>query len=192
MKVKGIALFLVALAGAVSAAEWRTFENADQTKSFVGRLVGYDPAKKLVTVQKKKTLRAVTFKVDLLSEENRDFVEERAMQLEAAGGLRMMFYESVEKTASTRNAGSRTSSYNGGFKIEIRNYLRRPIQDVEVDYLVIYRKDSTQGKGSLAVKKGTSRFTALLPSLDQSILVDGIPLTSYYKAGTVSVVGGST
>ncbi len=187
-------LSLLALLTTIASAdvEWRTFENAEKTKSFTGRLVGYDSTKALVTVQKKSTMRPVTFKVALLSEENRKFVEERSIELEAAGGLRMTFYETVTKTDSKRTAATRTSNYNGGFRIEIRNYLRRMIEGVEVDYIVIYRKDSTSGNGSLTTLKGSRNLTALVPNLNENILVDGIPLKSYYKAGTVSVSGGST
>ena len=89
---------------------------------------------------------------------------------------------------------TRTSSYNGGYKIEIRNFLRRAIQDVSVDYIVIYRKDSTKGNGTRAVKRGAKDLTALIPNYDENIVIDGIPLTSYYKAGSVTVSGaaGST
>ena len=143
-------------------------------------------------MQKKTTLRAVTFKVSLLSSEHREYVEDRAVELEAAGGLRMMFYERVEKTGSERSRDTRTASYDGGYKIEIRNFLRRPIQDVSVDYIVIYRKDSTEGNGNLATKRGTEDLTALIPNYDESISIGGIPLTSYYKAGSVTAVAGST
>ena len=187
-------LLLALACPALADVEWRSFENADKTKSFQGRLVGYDPARKKVTVQKKSTLRPVTFSVALLSEEHRKFVEKRAVELEAAGGLRMMFYQTIEKTGSNRSGDTRTSSYNGGYKIEIRNFLRRAIQDVSVDYIVIYRKDSTKGNGTRSVKRGSRDLTALVPNYDENIVIDGIPLTSYYKAGSVSVTGaaGST
>ncbi len=188
--------FLSLLAGLVTTAsaelEWRSFENADKTKSFQGRLVGYNPGSKKVTVQKKTTLRPVTFNVSLLSTEHRKYVEERAVELEAAGGLRMMFYQSVTKTGTKRTSDTRTASYNGGYKIEIRNFLRRAIQDVSVDYIVIYRKDSTKGNGNLATKRGTKNLTSLIPNYDENISIDGIPLTSYYKAGSVTAVAGST
>ena len=189
---KLIFLLLVFGPPAMAEIEWRNFENADKTKSFQGRLVGYDPLAKKVTVQKKSTLRPVTFRIDLLSKEHRIFVESRAVELEAAGGLRMMFYENVTKTGSARTGSTKTSTYNGGYKIEIRNYLRRPIQDVSVDFLVIYRKDSTNGNGVRSIKRGSRDLTALVPNYDENISIEGIPLTSYYKAGTVTAVAGST
>ncbi|MBM49500.1 MAG: hypothetical protein CMP27_06685 [Roseibacillus sp.] len=189
---KLIFLLLVFGPPAMAEIEWRDFENADKTKSFQGRLVGYDPLAKKVTVQKKSTLRPVTFRIDLLSKEHRIFVESRAVELEAAGGLRMMFYENVTKTGSARTGSTKTSTYNGGYKIEIRNYLRRPIQDVSVDFLVIYRKDSTNGNGVRSIKRGSRDLTALVPNYDENISIEGIPLTSYYKAGTVTAVAGST
>lgn len=185
-------LFLLLACPALADLEWRSFESADKTKSFVGRLVGYDPARKKVTVQKKSTLRPISFNVSLLSEEHRKFVEDRAVELEAAGGLRMVFFENVQKLGSKRSGDTRTSNYNGGYKIEIRNFLRRAIQDVSVDYLVIYRKDSTKGNGTRAIKKGSKNLTALIPNYDENIIIDGIPLTSYYKAGSVTAVAGST
>lgn len=189
---KLIFLLLVFGPPAMAEIEWRDFENADKTKSFQGRLVGYDPLAKKVTVQKKSTLRPVTFRIDLLSKEHRIFVESRAVELEAAGGLKMMFYENVTKTGSARTGSTKTSTYNGGYKIEIRNYLRRPIQDVSVDFLVIYRKDSTNGNGVRSIKRGSRDLTALVPNYDENISIEGIPLTSYYKAGTVTAVAGST
>lgn len=189
---KLIFLLLVFGPPAMAEIEWRDFENADKTKSFQGRLVGYDPLAKKVTVQKKSTLRPVTFRIDLLSKEHRIFVESRAVELEAAGGLRIMFYENVTKTGSARTGSTKTSTYNGGYKIEIRNYLRRPIQDVSVDFLVIYRKDSTNGNGVRSIKRGSRDLTALVPNYDENISIEGIPLTSYYKAGTVTAVAGST
>lgn len=189
---KLIFLLLVFGPPAMAEIEWRDFENADKTKSFQGRLVGYDPLAKKVTVQKKSTLRPVTFRIDLLSKEHRIFVESRAVELEAAGGLRMMFYENVTKTGSARTGSTKTSTYNGGYKIEIRNYLRRPIQDVSVDFLVIYRKGSTNGNGVRSFKRGSRDLTALVPNYDENISIEGIPLTSYYKAGTVTAVAGST
>ena len=104
----------------------------------------------------------------------------------------MMFYESVEKTGSKRTSDTRTASYNGGYRIEIRNFLRRPIQNVSVDYIVIYRRDSTEGNGTLATKRGSKDLTALIPNYDESISIDGNPLSSYYKAGSVTAVAGST
>lgn len=189
---KLIFLLLVFGPPAMAEIEWRDFENADKTKSFQGRLVGYDPLAKKVTVQKKSTLRPVTFRIDLLSKEHRIFVESRAVELEAAGGLKMMFYENVTKTGSARTGSTKTSTYNGGYKIEIRNYLRRPIQDVSVDFLVIYRKDSTNGNGVRSIKRGSRDLTALVPNYDENISIEGIPLTSYYKAETVTAVAGST
>ena len=90
-------LLLALSSPAVADLEWRNFENAEKTKSFKGRLVGYNPLTKKVTVQRQSTLRPVTFRINLLSEEHRRFVESRAVELEAAGGLRMMFYENVQK-----------------------------------------------------------------------------------------------
>ena len=184
---------LVGLAATASAElDWRGFENADKTKSFQGRLVGYNPSSRKVTVQKKTTLRPVTFSVSLLSAEHQKYVEDRAVELEAAGGLRMMFYENVQKVGSARSGSTKTSTYDGGYKIEIRNYLRRAIQDVSVDYLIVYRKDSTNGNGTRSIKRGSRNLTALVPNYDENIVIGGIPLTSYYKAGSVTAVAGST
>ena len=63
--------------------EWRTFENADKSKFFKGRLVGYDSARNKVTVQKQSTMKSMTFSLDLLSEDHQKFVKERSMELEA-------------------------------------------------------------------------------------------------------------
>ena len=182
---------LAAPLSALADNKWRTFENADKTKSFVGRLVGYDMKHRIVTVQKKSTMRPVRFKITLLSDDNRQYVKDRAMELEAAGGLRMMFHETVEKLSSNRTSTTRTASYNGGFKIEIRNFATKLIDDVEVDYIMVYRKDSTKGLGEVATIKGSQQITTLVPNLDEVIVADGIPLKSYFKAGSVSFSGST-
>ena len=61
-----------------------------------------------------------------------------------ASNLRMMFYETLEKTSSERGKDTRTATYNGGFRIEIRNTATKVIGDVEVDYVMIYRKDADE------------------------------------------------
>lgn len=183
---------LLAAATVSASPEWRTFENTDKTKSFRGRLVGYDPKKEIVTVQRKTTMRPVRFKVALLSEDNQKFVKARAKELEAASGLRMMFYEHVEKLSTKRSGDTRTSQYNGGFKIEIRNHARQSIEDVEIEWIAVYRKDAVNGLGSVATKRGSESISTLIPNLDENIKVDGIPLKSYRKAGSVKGVGGST
>lgn len=186
-------LFALATSAAWANTDWKNFDNADKTKSFVGRLVGYDSKNQIVTVQKKSTMRPVRFKLGLLSEEHQKFVKARAMELEAAGGLRMMFYETLEKVSSNRTSDTRTKNYNGGFRIEIRNMAREMIEDVEVEYIMVYRKDATDGLGEVATMHGSKFVSTLVPNLNEDIIADGIPIKSYYKKGKVTAVsGGST
>ena len=104
----------------------------------------------------------------------------------------MMFYENVQKVGSTQSGTTKTSTYDGGYKKEIRNYLRQAIQDVSVDYLIVHSKASTNGSGTRSIKRGSRNLTALVPNYDENIVIGGIPLTSYYKARSVTAVAGST
>lgn len=188
-------MFVLLLAGATLAfgdTEWREFHNSDKTKSFSGRLVGYDSDKGIVTVQRKSNFKPIRFKLSLLSDENQKFVKERALELEAASGLRLMFYENVKKVDSKKSGDTRTTSYDGGYKIELRNFARKRMEDVRVEWIAIYKKDSVDGPGSIAMKQGTEVITTLVPNLNENIEVSGIPLKSYRKSASTRATGGST
>ena len=174
--------------------DWKSFDNADKTKSFIGRLVGYDSKKEIVTVQRKSTMRPVRFKVGLLSPEHQEYVKARAIELEAASRLRMMFYETVEKVDSNRTSDTRTSKYNGGYRIEIASRASEMIENVDVEYILVYRKDATEGRGEIMTKTGSTKISTLIPNFNTHVTADGIPLTSYYKKGKVtgSLGRGST
>lgn len=188
-------LFALATTASWANTDWKTFDNADKTKTFVGRLVGFDKKTDIVTVQSKSTMRPVRFKVELLSEEHRDYVKSRSIELQAAGSLRMMFYETVEQTGSERDKESSTKTYNGGYRIELRNAATEMIENVEIDYVLVYRKDAIKGNGEVLTMTGSANVTTLLPNIDENIVADGIPLSSYYKKSKASgggAAGGST
>lgn len=188
-------LLILLLAGSSLAfgnTEWRKFHNSDGTKSFTGRLVGYDSDKDIVTVQRKTTLSPIRFKLSLLSDENQKFVKTRALELEAAGGLRLMFYENVKKVDSKKSGDTRTTKYDGGYKIELRNYARKRMEGVTVEWIAVYRKDSVKGSGTVVTKRGSELISTLIPNVDENIEVNGIPLTSYRKSASTRAIGGST
>ena len=185
-------LFLLPMSSGWANTEWMTFENTDKTKSFVGRVVGFDSRAKQVTVQKQSSMRPIRFKVALLSEEHQEFVQSRAMEFEAAAGLRMMFFETIEKVGSQSTDKTKIKNYNGGYRIQIRNQARMMIEDVEVDYIIVYRKDAVSGNGEVATMHGSKSISTIVTSLDENVIADGVPLQSYYEEGKVSSTGGST
>ena len=178
---------------ALGNAEWTIFENPDKTKRFTGRLVSYDSKKAMVTVQKRSNLQTVTFRLNRLSDEHQEFVKDRAVQLEAAGGLRMDFFKSMEPVSTVHgDERSRTKNYNGGFQIKIRNHATKMLEDVEVEYIAVYRKDEVNGPGEVLTKEGSYQVSFLMPGLDETVVTDTIPMTAYYKPGKVTQSAGST
>ena len=106
----------------------------------------------------------------------------------------MMFYETVEQTGSERDKESSTKTYNGGYRIELRNAATEMIENVEIDYVLVYRKDAIKGNGEVLTMTGSANVTTLLPNIDENIVADGIPLSSYYKKSKAGggAAGGST
>ena len=52
------------------ADEWREFKSATDGKTFTGKVVGYDPATKSVTMERKGSTAQIRFNVDKLSPED--------------------------------------------------------------------------------------------------------------------------
>ncbi len=182
--------FLTAIASATT--EWKVFESAEGDRTFVGRLVSYDAKKQIVTAQKKSTMRPVRFKVDLLSDEDREYVETRSAQLEAAGAFRVDFSKSIEKTGSNKSGKERRSTYDAAFLIELRNYSPEFFENIEVEYIVAYRKDAVNGPGTVATTQGTHLISVLPGNSDENIATEGVTLESYRKEGEVTGRVGST
>lgn len=187
-----VPMFLFCLAGATMAETelpWRSFKSADGGQAFEGRLIGYQSADQTVTVRMKSG-QTVTFALARLSEADRDYVVTEAPEPPISARLDLRFSKIMDETASERDQGARSKTYNGGYKIQILNY-SQALEDVDIEYVIVYRKDATNGLGERMIHKGSTTMSTLLPNLRDVVIADGIALESSYEPGTSSVSAAS-
>jgi hypothetical protein len=188
-----VPILLLCLAG-VTLAEtelpWRSFKSSDGEQTFEGRLIGYQSSDQTVTVRMKSG-QTVTFAMARLSAEDRDYVVTEAPEPPISARLDLRFTKIMDETGSERDKGARSKTYNGGYNIQILNYSPQALEDVEVEYLIIYRKDATDGLGERMAHKGSTTMSSLLPNLRDVVVADGIALESSYEPGTSSVSAAS-
>lgn len=185
-----ITLFFVMVITADAGQEWRTFTSAEGSRSFKGQLVAYDRGSDTVTVINTKRQR-FSFHIDMISEDDQDFVDENADKLPPDANLKIRFDELLDKTDSQRGADkTKTKTYDGGYTIHVNSYTPRLISEAEVEYVMIYRKDKVNGKYSDMTVKG-SETVVLPPNSSASVETKTVDLVNFYKAGkAISTAGG--
>lgn len=164
--MKIIALILPLLFGMVSMAsaeaDWRTYHSADGQRSFDGKLLAYDSETKTVTVVNRQR-QTIDFSLDLLSEDDQDYVTEVADTLPVSIRLDVRFQELKERQNSERERSqdkdTRKVESEGGFEIAINNFSGTGYDDVKVEYLVIYHKDNPDGDGDDQILRGSETIT---------------------------------
>jgi len=189
MKKSLLPAILLALLASFAGAEipWREFKNAEGTQTFVGQLLGYKKADESVTVRLKATMKPATLKLDRLREADRDYVKAEAANLAASPSFELGFAKLLEPTSTERSDTTRTKSYNGGYKIEVASYSPDSIENVDVDYVVIYLRDEVDGKGERLLHGGSQHFEVLLANSTNEVLADGVEMENFLKEGTAEV-----
>jgi hypothetical protein len=196
MKPSGISkIAFVALLVLTSPARceeaWRTFENADGSRSFTAKLIAYDQARETATVTLKDGGKQLTFALKVLKEEDQAFVKEHAQQLAAQSSLRFKFDKFMDETGESESGDTTVTTYNGGYRVALSSYATGSIKDVEVEHLVIWRKDSFEGMGEDQVVHGTQRLDNLIAGLTETVTINGIQMESRVKKGKSVTTGGS-
>lgn len=188
MKTALIILFLGLGITGHADQEWRTFTSAEGGRTFKGQLTAFDEELDTVTVRNSNR-QEVSFKMDLISKDDRDYVIENADKLPPDANLQIRFETLNERKDAKRGSDTRTKTYEGGYKISVNSYTPRTIKDVEVEYVMIYRKDKVDGNYNDAVVKGSK--TVVVPSNSSvSIETETVDLVNYYKASKLVASGG--
>jgi hypothetical protein len=191
MKLTLAILFSVLSGYALGATPWRTFKSADGSQEFVGELLAYKSGADQATVRLKATMQVTTLELARLSQDDQAYVKAAGPELAPNLSLDLRFSKIMELSGSERDDKTRVKNYNGGYKIEVRNFSTEWIDDVEASYIVIYRKDSTSGSGERVLHSGSTSFEHLIPNVSEEIVADGIELENYYKEGSGSATSQS-
>jgi hypothetical protein len=182
-------ILLLALGAAADELPWRQFKSADGKQTFTGQLQGYKKSDESVTVRLKTTQKTTTFPLSRLSEDDRAYVKSEAANLAPNAAVELRFTKSMELAGSERGETTRVKNYNGGYKIELRNYSAEWIENIEAEYVIIHRKDDEKGTGERVFHAGSKKIASLLPNSTEVIEADGIEMENFKKEGKVEVRG---
>jgi len=189
-KLLAISLSLALGMAAYADSGWRTFSSSDGERTFEGRLTAYNSDTRIVTVENRRG-QAIHFKEDVISERDREYVREMRDSLPPVIRLDVGFDRVQERTDFNNSGGTRTSKYNCGYKITLRNHTSMPYSNVEIDYLLIYHKDVVNGKGTDHVVSG-SKSIELGAKRTVEIDTQTVALTSFYKSGAANTSTSSS
>lgn len=164
-----------------ASQEWRTFSSLDGTRTFKGQLTAFDTSSSTVTVLKSDRKR-ISFKLDVISEEDQEYVLENSSKLAPDLSLKIRFEELRDRQGTTRSSETRTTNHESGYTIYLNSYSPSLVKEAEVEYLMIYRKDSVSGDSNDIVVKGTD-IVEIPPNSSASVETETVELVNYYKAG---------
>ena len=187
---KTLVTFFLGLVITVSGnQELHTFTSADGVRSFKGQLVAFDKSTETVTVLNSNGQR-FSFNMDVISEADQDHVNDNADKLPPEANLKISFDELFDRTAFERGAeNAKTKTYKGGYSIHVNSYTPRHISEAEVEYVIIYRKDSVDGEHSDTLVKGSE--TVVIPhNGSASVETKTVDLVKFYKPGKAIGSGG--
>jgi hypothetical protein len=191
ISMKHILILACSLAIGMAAhaqSPWRTFTSSDGERTFEGRLIAYNAATQTISVQNRQG-QTIHFKEDLVTGEDREFVRDNLDKLPPDISLDVRFDRIVERGETNRSGDSRTTNSSGGYKITLRNYTAKHYSDVEVDYLLIYRKDEIEGRGADQIVRG-SETVSLEANRTRDIETQTVSLTNFFERGKVSSSSG--
>lgn len=163
-----------------SALDKRTFKSADKSKTFEGVLTDYDAKKGTVTVRKSGG-RSSTFKLSLLSSDDQEYVKENANAVAAAKAIGLDFDLYKDKALRNKTETERTTTTPAGYEIAVRNWTKKDIDNIEVNYTIFHRKDAENGPGSVAQTTGTIHISTLFKNSEDPNKTDPINLVRYSR-----------
>jgi hypothetical protein len=186
--ILAIACTLAFTVAAHAESPWRTFTSSDGERTFEGRLIGYNAATQTVSVQNRQG-QTLHFKEDLVTSEDREYVRDNIDKLPPDISLDVRFDRIVERGETNRSGDTRTTNSSGGYKITLRNYTAKHYGDVDIDYMLIYRKDEVDGKGANEIVRG-SASTALEANRTAEVETQTVSLTNFFERGKASSASG--
>lgn len=186
-KILPLLFFGLGVSGQASQ-EWRTFTSVDGKRTFEGKLTAFDTASNTVTVLNSKR-QMISFNIEVVSENDRDYVAENAGKLSQDVNLRIRFEALRERKDAVRSNNTRSTTHDGGYTIYVNSFTQQTIADAKVEYVMIYRKDQVNGDHSDQLVKGSDNVE-ILPNCSAAVQTETVDLVNYYKAGTVTSSGG--
>jgi len=186
--MKNISILLLSLLALVvnASAQMRTFTSADGERTFQATLIGYNANTQVVTVRNEQN-QNINFNIDLISEKDREFVKANPQAENVA--LEVRFDRLVDRQNANRSKNQRTTTYDAGYNIRLLNYTPQDLGKVEVEYLLIYRKDDVSGKAETHTVRG-SGSVHLEANGSQELETTTVKLVNFFKRSTVRSGGG--
>lgn len=171
-------LLSLLLLSSPAIAETHRFESADGSKSFIGELTGYDAKSNRVSVKiKGKTQR---FKLELLSEKDRKYVEDNAERLAFANDISISIDSFTDKYVKRSEDRTDDRVYPSGYNIKLSNRSKQTFENIEVTYTIYYGV-----QGYLKPERKTEKETG------EMIFKSLIPLgSSTQRTKPVEIVSG--
>jgi len=182
-------LFSVILLGMFAGnvfAEMRTFTSSDGQRTFQGTLLGYNSKTDVVSVRNEQG-QTLHFNIDLISEKDREYVKANP-PLEKIS-LDVRFDRLMNRQDSNRGKNERVTNFEAGYKINLLNYTPQDLGKVDVEYLLIYRKDKVSGDAETRTVRGSGSVN-LEANGKSELETTTVDLTNYFKR-TITRSGGS-
>ena len=155
----------------------RKFHTPDYSKSFKGRIVGFDQGKETISVQTKRS--KMTVPLDKLSERDIAYYEEIKDLVLASKSLSIGLKET--KAKAVRNG--RASSVNTNFAINLANSSPQEMKDIEVKYVTYYRVDTLDGPPVLTSTRGSLDVSKLFGNYRQTAYTDAVAIVRESRPG---------
>ena len=172
-------LALFALSLAAPALEKREFWNADKTKSFQATLVDYATKTKTVTVRKPGG-REINFKIDTLSEEDQEYIKEKAPILAAARGITTSISDFTGDKTHSKGKTIRLTTTQAGYNITLTNRSQK-IENITVRYTIFYKKDKEKGASDIVKKQGSYDISTLFRNEQDTRQTETVSLERYIR-----------
>lgn len=123
----------------------------------------------------------MTFKLSLLSAKDIAYVKENGNALQAASSIRVDFDLWKDKPLTERTDTERTKTTPAGYTVDLRNWSKKDVKNVEVRYTIFHRKDAENGAGSIAQTKGTLDIPTLFASSGNPYKTKPVNLVRYSR-----------
>jgi hypothetical protein len=142
MRLKPTSLLLVILLGALAGAqarELREFHSADKSKSFSGRLEGFDDASGVVTV---RLANGAVSRIPLtaLSQEDGEYIKSAGTGLQVGSKVDVQMVENSTRGEKESSGNFFITKVNSGYKINLTNRAPAELGGFEVRHRVYFAK----------------------------------------------------
>ena len=120
-----------------SPALSRTFTSADGSKSFQAELLDYTKGKDSETaLVRQKSGKTVRFKLDLLSQEDQDYIRAEAPALKAAKAVQISVSMNQDKTSDKVANNWQNTQYTHSYDIRLQNTRSDYLENITLDYTI--------------------------------------------------------